>query len=180
MQMKYRGLYRKVKILSVRLSVLTVLVFCYPFFSHAHGPNLDKKSDNDFGIGPSIAWISGPENGYSVNLDMSFTRFIFTPSINLKLVETESERKYGPQFEFTIWTLLNWGGGVGYLYGDDPGRVYHFFVGWPQFDPFFFEDKIYRSIYFEPYYRLNYHHGEFYHEIGIMCKFSTYGPERKI
>lgn len=137
------------------------------------GPSFDFPV-NDFGIGPSAAYVTG-DDSFAANIDLSYSIFLFTASTNFKYMSIEGNRYYGPQFEFTVWLLLNIGGGAGYLWGAEEGRVYHFFAGFPVGDdsPFGWF-SIDGSVYVEPFYRANFFKGSVYHEFGIMCKFNTF------
>jgi hypothetical protein len=144
-----------------------------------------KFPDDDFAIGPSVAYVRGPGNGVSVNLDTSYTCWLFTGSLNLKYDRHPSTgtTRFGPQAEFTFWFLANVGGGVGYLWGSEngiraSGHVYHVFVGLPLGDDFLPKAmKPFKTGYIEPYMRVNffYPHGlQVIYEFGLLFKISTY------
>lgn len=129
--------------------------------------------DCDVASGPSFAYIKDYKNGrtgYSMNVDTSLSHGQFAASINGKYIRfTDRDRLYGVQSEFTVWLLANLGGGVGYLWGNEKGRVYHVFVGLPillrENGPAYF---------LEPYYRCNFFKGNKYHEYGFMIKMTTF------
>lgn len=154
--------------------LLMLIAFTVPDKLLATGGPLVNFPVNDFGIGPSIAYVTG-DDSFAANLDISYSIFLFTASTNFKYISIEENRYYGPQFEFSVWLLLNLGGGAGYLWGDKEGRVYHFFAGLPVGDdsPFGWF-SIDGSVYIEPFYRANFFRGDVYHEFGLMCKFNTF------
>jgi hypothetical protein len=138
-----------------------------------------------FGFGPSISYCvteKSKHKGYSANLDLSYSIWLFTPSINFKYLNLRNTSYYGAQFEACIFILLNVGGGAGYLWGGRPGPVYHIFIGAPFPLPLSDKDgKPYTAIdmsplhvfYFEPYLRINFIKKETVFEIGLLMKFNT-------
>jgi hypothetical protein len=135
---------------------------------------------DDLAIGPSVAYLYGPEHGIGFNFDTAYTNSIFAASLNLKY-DYFPERKlhlYGPQAEFTAWLLVTFGGGAGYLLGDEHGPVLHAFVGFPIGDDFLPKSlEPFQTGYIEPYVRTNFFfpHGlEFCFEGGLMFKMTTY------
>jgi hypothetical protein len=148
---------------------------------YSYSPDLPK---HDLGIGPSVAYIGGADDGISVNLDAAYCHGLLAASLNLKLNEYPSTNQtfYGPQAEFSFWFLVNVGGGAGYLFGDQQGPVLHTFVGLPLGDDFLSKDyEPFESGYIEPYIRTNffYPRGDdgvaFLFESGVYFKLTTYG-----
>ena len=160
--------------LSAALLFLLMFVTINRLEAHGSGFKLNLP-DFDLGVGPSVAYVAGPEDGYSLNLDISCTYLIFTASSNLKMLQAGDMRVYGPQLEITAWIFVNLGGGAGYLWGTEEGAVFHLFFGVPFGHPKVFKGKSFFSFgYIEPYYRLNFFKGDLLHEAGIMLKVNTW------
>ena len=127
----------------------------------------------------------GEEHGISANFDTSWSKGLFTASINLKLnhYPESGATEFGPQAEFTYWFFANMGGGGGYLFGDRAGPILHLFVGFPLGDDFSKQGLLgriispFRSFYIEPYARANFFFPDglkFFVEVGVMIKITTF------
>lgn len=130
---------------------------------------------HDLGIGPGIGVINDLSKNYIANFDISYTHGFHSVSINTKMIKTGNLINWGFQSEFTKWYFLNFGGGIGYMFGDRPAPIYHLFTGFPIGDdilPRLFEP--FHILYAEPYYRLNFFHKKKLHEWGLMVKITTY------
>jgi hypothetical protein len=154
---------------------MLLILFTRASSSHAHGGFNISFPSWDFGIGPSFAYIPSGDGAFAANLDLSLSHYIVTASVNLKYMKYDGTGQYGPQFELTVWTGFNWGGGAGFLRGDHEGPVYHIFIGIPFGDdtPFHWL-RVHGSVYVEPYYRANFFKDDVFHEFGMMAKYNTF------
>lgn len=157
------------------IAAMLLIFFAGTSALHAQGGFSFRFPSWDFGIGPSIAYIPDGDGAFAANLDLSLSHYIVTASVNLKYMKFDGAEMYGPQFELTVWTGFNWGGGAGILRGDREGPVYHIFIGIPYGDdtPFHWL-SVHGSVYVEPYYRANFFKDEVFHEFGMMAKYNTF------
>ena len=162
------------KIASLCFFFLLLVPFSVFADSGIRGPNTHA---NGFSIGPSFSWLQDEDgDGWAANIDAAFTYFLFTGSLNAKVMNADNGYSAGAQLEATVWFLLNMGGGIGYLFGEESGPAYHFFLGLPipgslaghtRFGPF-------TDAFIEPYYRPFYFEERWIHELGVLVKVTTY------
>ena len=150
-------------------SALFAVVLAIPALARAHGPAMQIDApDNDWAIGPAVAFMYGPRSGWGLNIDTAYTNENYAASLNLKTIQQPDWHEYGAQVELSMWMIANFGLGAGYLGGTEHGPVFHLFTGFP------FGDG---HVFLEPYYRLNFFvpgNLQLIHEAGLMMKYTTF------
>jgi hypothetical protein len=156
------------------ISILGFISFSYINNASATGMSSMNLPINVISIGPSISTF---DKNLSANIDTSWTLLIFTSSINIKYIRLNNTNCYGFQSEFTLWLIINFGGGFGQMYGSERGQIKHLFFGLPlnltKMGAGQNNDSRFPGRFVEPYVRINYFNNKHYIEAGIYYKVQT-------
>ena len=157
-----------------QLIIILVLLFSF---------NVDAGVNKGVGIGPLYGY-DNTSDSHIYGLDLSYSLFIATASLQPRLfLEENSSKNYALDLQFTVWYLVNFGGGLGYKFSNNEALNYHLFLGLPLPIPILSlgdsnqnksSERLFNSLYIEPYYRYNYYNDFNSHEFGIMIKINTF------